>query len=68
MTMNQTNRALMLNSISAAATMWQPCAGLPVSASDCLSSLPFYAFSGSLQRLESIEGLTVKDRRHNTNI
>ena len=50
----------------ATALLWQPCAGLSVAAG-CLSSLPIYRFTGGglVQRhAESIEGLSIKDRRH----
>jgi hypothetical protein len=64
MLMNETKRSLTAN-LSAAATRWQPSAGLhPVAL--CLGALSSYSFMGGnrLQgQTESIQRQTIKDRR-----
>lgn len=66
MLMNLTNRILSPEGVMAAP--WRPSTGMPgVRSVNCLSSLPFYTFTGvglGQRHAESIANLPIKDRRH----
>lgn len=66
MLMNLTSRILTPG--GAIVAPWQPSTGMPgVRSVNCLSSLPFYTFTGvglGQRHAESIANLSIKDRRH----